>query len=138
MGGGDYRAPVQAVADFLQGKVSPDLRGIQPEIKPGFTIAPLHELYPPFITGAISQGMGEFGRRIKGFDQTGVFTGAETRSSAPLRILRNTDGESINVRGLFPTGEGAGYAGGIMSAAVDGIRMAEKIKSRFKQPGDSL
>lgn len=138
MGGGDYRAPVQAAADFLQGKVSPDLRGIQPEIKPGFTIAPLHELYPPFITGAISQGMGEFGRRIKGFDQTGVFTGAETRSSAPLRILRNTDGESINVRGLFPAGEGAGYAGGIMSAAVDGIKTAEKIKSRFKQPGDSL
>lgn len=132
MGGANWHAPVQLVEDFLVDRISRDLKEVVPSITPGYTLAPLHQLLSPVVTQGIKDGMAVFGRRIHDFDKNGLFTGVEARTSAPLRILRGTDLQSISHPGLYPCGEGAGYAGGIVSAAVDGIKAAEAVISRFK------
>lgn len=132
MGGANWNAPVQRVGDFLNDQSSRELSDIVPSITPGYQFAPLHQLLPQDVTQGIKDGMVVFGRRIHDFDKNGLFTGVEARTSAPLRILRGTDLQSVSHQGLYPCGEGAGYAGGIVSAAVDGIKAAEAVIKRFK------
>ena len=133
LGGGGYFAPVQSVPDFLEGRISDQLNTTQPTYQPGVRLADLHQALPVYITAAIREALGEFNRRIPGFSgQEAVFTGVETRTSCPLRITRGKDGQSVSVRGLYPAGEGSGYAGGIMSSAIDGIKAAERIIQTVK------
>ncbi|WP_428392040.1 NAD(P)/FAD-dependent oxidoreductase [Lichenicoccus sp.] len=128
VGGGDYRAPAQRVGDFLAGRASTTLGAVIPSYKPGVTPADLAACLPDFATVAIREALPHFDRRIPGFALAdAVMTGVETRTSSPLRIPRGEDGQSLNTEGLFPAGEGAGYAGGILSAAIDGIRAAEAV-----------
>lgn len=127
-GGGRYYAPAQTVGDFLQGgRVGRSFGTVQPTYRPGVTPADLHEVLPPFVTDAMQAALPIFGRRLKGYDDpNAVMTGVETRSSSPIRMMRNAHFES-NLKGIYPAGEGAGFAGGITSAAVDGIRVALEI-----------
>ena len=129
LGGGDYSAPAQLVGDFLQGVPSQALGEVEPSYKPGVRLGDLASALPSYAIDAIREAIPVFGRQIRGFDRPdAVFTGVETRTSAPLRITRDARSlQSLNVRGLFPCGEGAGYAGGILSAGVDGIRVAEAV-----------
>ncbi len=127
-GGGDYRAPAQLVGDFLAGRPSTALGAVIPSYKPGVTPTDLSLCLPDFAVAAIREALPAFGRQIRGFDMAeAVMTGVETRTSSPIRIRRGADLQSVNTRGLYPAGEGAGYAGGIYSAAVDGIRVAEAL-----------
>lgn len=128
-GGGGYRAPIQKYGDFKVGKITEIEGEIRHSYKPGITFADLNQVLPEFISDSIKEAMPVFGTKIKGFDcDDAILTGVETRSSSPVRITRNIEnGYSISVKGLYPAGEGAGYAGGIISAAVDGIRQAEKV-----------
>lgn len=124
-GGGDYRAPAQRVDDFLASRPSEALGSVQPTYRPGVTLCDLHEVLPQRITATLEQALPELGRRLAGFDRgDAVLTAPETRSSSPVRIVRGEDRQG-SIPGLYPCGEGAGYAGGIMSAAVDGICSAE-------------
>ena len=124
---GSYRAPAQRVGDFLAGKPSEGPGHILPTYRPGVTWCDLHDVLPGKITGAIAEALPQLEGKLKGFsDPDAVMTAPETRSSSPVRILRD-DTRQSRVRGLYPTGEGAGYAGGIMSAAIDGIQTAEAI-----------
>lgn len=129
LGGGNYRAPVQRVDDFIHGKKSTVLGEVTPSIGPDYKLTDLNPIFPQFISEAMKQGIVQMGKKLKGFDNgDAVLTAVESRSSSPIRILRNVDTlESIALGGLYPCGEGAGYAGGIISAAVDGIKCAEKI-----------
>ena len=127
-GGGDYRAPAQRVGDFLAGRPSIAIGTVVPSYQPGVTPTDLARCLPGFAVDAIREALPAFGRRIPGFDDPdALMTGVETRTSSPLRIRRGDDHQSPSVAGLFPAGEGAGYAGGIMSAAIDGIRTAEHL-----------
>ena len=128
MGGGNYCAPAQRVEDFLCHRPSKAIGEVLPSYRPGVTLTDLHGLFP----GELSESLAEGIRRMDGFLQgfahpDGILTGVESRSSSPVRILRDEGCQSVSVRGLYPCGEGAGYAGGIVSAAVDGIRCAEAI-----------
>lgn len=124
---GSYRAPAQKVGDFLAGRPSTGAGKVQPTYRPGVVWCDLHDVLPPGITGAIAQALPQLDGKLKGFAAPdAVMTAPETRSSSPVRILRDETRQSA-VRGLYPTGEGAGYAGGIMSAAIDGIMTAEVI-----------
>ncbi len=126
IGGGDYKAPAQLVGDFLKNIKSKHGGGVQPSYKPGVCWTRLSECLPEFAVSGIREGILAFDRRMRGFaDNSGVLTGVETRSSSPVRILRDAKTFECSVKGIFPIGEGAGYAGGILSAAVDGIRVAE-------------
>jgi hypothetical protein len=129
LGGGDYSAPGQLVGDFVAGVASRELGEVAPSYKPGVRLGDLATALPPYAIEAIREAIPVFGRQIRGFDRhDAVFTGVETRTSSPLRITRDAQSlQSLNVRGLFPCGEGAGYAGGILSAGVDGIRVAEAV-----------
>ena len=128
VGGGTYAAPVQRVGDFLAGRASTSLGEVIPSYKPGVTPSDLSLVLPEYIVNAIREALPVFGRRINGFDlPDAVMTAVETRTSSPIRITRNEHFESLNTRGLYPAGEGAGYAGGILSAAVDGTRVAEAV-----------
>ncbi len=128
LGGGDYFAPAQLVDDFLQGRISDQFGPTQPTYQPGVQLVDLNQAFPPYVTAAIREALGEFNKRIPGFSgPDAVFTGVETRTSCPIRILRGKDGQSVTVKGIYPVGEGSGYAGGIMSSALDGIKAAEKI-----------
>ena len=128
LGGGTYFAPVQTVGDFLAGHGSATLGTVIPSYKPGTTPADLARCLPDFAVAAMRQALPAFDREIKGYARPdAVLTAVETRTSSPLRIRRDDTGQSINTKGLFPAGEGAGYAGGILSAAVDGIRVAEAV-----------
>ncbi|MFJ4112278.1 NAD(P)/FAD-dependent oxidoreductase [Pseudomonas sp. NPDC089758] len=128
MGGSNYQAPAQLVGDFVAGKPSTALGSVEPSYKPGVTLGDLAPSLPAFAIEAIREALPAFDRQIKGYNlHDAVLTGIETRTSSPLRITRGTDYQSLNVRGLFPAGEGAGYAGGILSAGVDGIRIAEAV-----------
>ncbi|MFK3970344.1 NAD(P)/FAD-dependent oxidoreductase [Pseudomonas sp. NPDC087358] len=128
MGGENYEAPAQLVGDFVAGKASTELGSVEPSYKPGVKLTDLADALPAFAIEAIREALPAFDKQIKGFFQhDAVLTGIETRTSSPLRITRGADMQSLNVRGLFPAGEGAGYAGGIMSAGVDGIRIAEAL-----------
>lgn len=128
LGGGDYSAPGQLVGDFVAARPSRQLGDVMPSYKPGVLLGDLSTALPTYAIEAIREALPAFERQIKGFAMhDAVLTGVETRTSSPIRIRRNDHFQSMNVRGLFPAGEGAGYAGGIMSAAVDGIRVAEAL-----------
>ena len=132
LGGENYDAPGQRVADFLAGKASRGFGSVEPSYKPGVRPTDLgergNESLPPYAIAAIREALPAFERQIRGFAMPdAVLTGVETRTSSPLRITRGRDLQSLNVKGLYPAGEGAGYAGGIMSAGVDGIEVAEAV-----------
>lgn len=132
-GGGGYVAPVQLVGDFLKDKVSTRLNGVVPSYERGWVFTSLKECLPPYVIEVMKEGLLYFDKKIKGFASDGaVLTGIETRSSSPVRMIRNENYESIGMQGVYPCGEGAGYAGGIMSAAVDGIRVAIKIMENYR------
>lgn len=126
-GGGDYMAPAQLVGDFLDGKISKEFGRIKPSYTPGVKLTDLSESLPGYVIETLKLALIEFDKKLHGFaDKDAILTGVETRSSSPIRIQRNEKYES-NIKGIYPVGEGAGYAGGIISAAVDGIRVAEQI-----------
>ena len=129
LGGGNYCAPGQLVGDFLAGRPSTKFGSVQPSYTPGVHLCDLSTALPDYAIAAIREALPAFAKQIKGFDlPDAVLTGVETRTSSPLRIKRNDDDlQSVNTAGLYPAGEGAGYAGGILSAAVDGIRIAEAV-----------
>lgn len=128
LGGGNYDAPAQRVGDFLEGKPSTQLGSVEPSYKPGVHLTDLASVLPDYAIEAIREALPAFDQQIKGFAMAdAVLTGVETRTSSPLRITRGDDFQSLNVKGLYPAGEGAGYAGGILSAGVDGIRVAEAV-----------
>jgi uncharacterized FAD-dependent dehydrogenase len=127
-GGGTYAAPAQLVGDFIAGNPSAALGEVMPSYRPGVTPTDLSSCLPDYAIEAIREALPAFGRQIKGFDRAdAVLTGVETRTSSPIRIRRGEDFQSLNTRGLYPAGEGAGFAGGILSAAVDGIKVAEAV-----------
>lgn len=128
LGGSNYQAPAQLVGDFIAAKASTAIGSVEPSYKPGVALGDLALALPEFAIEAIREALPAFNRQIKGYAMhDAVLTGIETRTSSPLRITRGADLQSLNVRGLFPAGEGAGYAGGILSAGVDGIRIAEAV-----------
>ena len=128
LGGGTYEAPGQLVGDFLAGTPSHQLGEVVPSYKPGVHLGNLANALPGYAITALREAVPAFGKKIKGFDRPdAVLTGVETRTSSPLRIPRGADLQSVNVVGLYPAGEGAGYAGGILSAGVDGIKVAEAV-----------
>lgn len=127
-GGSDYRAPAQLVGDFLARRASVALGSIVPSYQPGIRLTDLNACLPDYVADAIREALPAFERQLKGFAMAdAVLTGVETRTSSPVRISRNGRYESVNTGGLYPAGEGAGYAGGILSAAVDGIEAAEAV-----------
>ncbi|KAB3530551.1 NAD(P)/FAD-dependent oxidoreductase [Alkaliphilus serpentinus] len=131
LGGSNYHAPCQLVGDFLKDKTSKEVAGVKPSYKPGVTMTDLRQCLPPYVTEAMKEAIIALNNKIRGFSNPeAVLTGVETRSSSPIRILRNDEMES-NIKGLYPAGEGAGYAGGIVSAAVDGIKVAEAIIRKY-------
>jgi uncharacterized FAD-dependent dehydrogenase len=129
LGGGDYCAPGQLVGDFIRRTPSTELGAIEPSYKPGVRLGDLTHSLPDYAIEAIREALPAFGRQIRGFDRAdALLTGVETRTSSPVRVTRDPDTlQSLTVRGLYPAGEGAGYAGGILSAGVDGIRVAEAL-----------
>ena len=130
----DYRAPAQTSRSFVNG-TKPDLDvPFTPSYRPGLVAADLRKVLPEPVSAALLEGLHDFERRLPGFSRSGLMIGIETRTSAPVRILRGEDGQSVNCPGLYPTGEGAGYAGGIMSAALDGFHQARKVIARFSKP----
>lgn len=133
LGGENYYAPIQLVEDFIRGERTVKLGNVEPTYKPGYKLEDLRKCLPSIVVDGLVEGIYNFDNKIKGFISSGsVLTGIETRTSAPIRILRNKELQSISTKGLYPTGEGAGYAGGIMSAAVDGLKVGEKIIEEFK------
>lgn len=128
LGGGNYKAPVQLIEDYLNHKSSTQIKSVTPTYSLGVTPCDLHSLFNEETNKALEEGLQAFNRKIKGYCEIGaVMTGIETRSSCPIRIKRDENLQSINIEGLYPCGEGAGYAGGIVSSAVDGIRCSEKF-----------
>ena len=128
LGGGTYEAPGQLLGDFLAGRASSALGSVLPSYQPGVRLTDLSRALPDYAIAAIREALPAFDRQIRGFAlPDAVLTGVETRTSSPLRITRGEDCQSVNVKGLYPAGEGAGYAGGILSAGVDGIRVAEAV-----------
>ncbi|MGI4948015.1 MAG: NAD(P)/FAD-dependent oxidoreductase, partial [Janthinobacterium lividum] len=127
-GGSSYAAPGQTVGDLLAGRASTAFGAVTPSYKPGVHLTDLTECLPPFVIAAFREALPVFGRQIAGYDHPdAVMTGVETRTSSPVRITRGRDFQSVNTAGLYPAGEGAGYAGGILSAAIDGIKVAEAV-----------
>ncbi|MBD8897586.1 NAD(P)/FAD-dependent oxidoreductase [Rhodanobacter sp. DHG33] len=139
MGGGDYSAPGQRVGDFLAGKASRAIGEVQPSYKPGVRLTDLSTALPDYAVASIRAAIPAFDRQIRGYAlPDAMLTGVETRTSSPVRIRRNDDNlQSLNTHGLYPAGEGAGYAGGILSAAVDGIRVAEAVALAITTPRSS-
>jgi len=135
LGGSNYNAPVQKVGDFLMNKVSDGFGRIKPTYMPGVTMANLNEILPEFVAETLKEGIVELDKKLHGFaDNDAILTGVETRSSSPVQITRNKDTlNSVNVRGLYPCGEGAGYAGGIMTAAIDGIKCAIEVLEKINR-----
>ncbi|MFI3174177.1 MAG: hypothetical protein R3Y53_03110 [Bacillota bacterium] len=132
LGGSDYTAPVQRVGEFLQ--LSNHKNELQPTYLPKTKSIDMAELFPPFIIESLREALPVFGKKLKGFHNgDGILTAVESRSSSPVRMVRNEHFESTAFSGLYPAGEGAGYAGGIISAAVDGIRVAEQIFEKYKE-----
>ena len=128
LGGGTYEAPGQLVGDFVAQQPSTALGTVEPSYRPGVKLGDLALALPAYAIEAMREAIPVFGRKIKGYDMAdAVLTGVETRTSAPLRITRGPDFQSLNTRGLYPAGEGAGYAGGILSAGVDGLKVAEAL-----------
>jgi uncharacterized FAD-dependent dehydrogenase len=128
LGGGNYHAPGQLVGDFIANRSSVEFGSVLPSYKPGVSLGNLDSSLPDYAIAAIREALPVFDRQIKGFAMhDAVLTGVETRTSSPIRIKRDETFQSMNTKGLFPAGEGAGYAGGIMSAAIDGIKVAEAV-----------
>ncbi len=135
LGGASQAAPVQLVGDLLRGVPSGALGRVAPSYRPGVQPADLRGCLPPFVVETIRMALPCFGRRVEGFDlPDAVLTGVETRTSSPVRMTRSAECEA-SIGGIYPAGEGAGHAGGIMSAAADGIRVAEAIIGRHAPPG---
>lgn len=127
-GGADYSAPAQRLGDFLAGRPSSTLGEVEPSYRPGIHLTDLAQVLPDYAVQAMREALPVFGLQIRGYDlPDALLTGVETRTSAPLRITRGDDLQSLNTRGLYPAGEGAGYAGGILSAGVDGLKVAEAL-----------
>jgi uncharacterized protein len=138
-GGSDYVAPGQRVGDLLAGRASTAFGEVTPSYKPGVRPTDLAECLPPFVLDAIREALPVFGRQIARYDDPdAVMTGVETRTSSPVRITRGRDFQSLNVAGLYPAGEGAGYAGGILSAAIDGIKVAEAVSLALTEQTPNL
>lgn len=134
-GGGAYRAPAQRVADFIEGRPSSGFGGVTPTVLPGAEPCDLARVLPGFVTHALGRALRAFDGQLPGFLlPDAVLTAAETRSSSPVRIVRDDSGQSVSAKGLYPAGEGAGYAGGILSAAVDGMRAAQRLISSCRPP----
>ncbi len=132
MGGGNFIAPIQLAEDFINDSKTTSLKDVKPTYSRGFAYAELSNIFPKDVSESLKAGLVDMDAKIKGFASSGaVLTGVESRTSSPLRILRGEDFQSVNVKGLYPCGEGCGYAGGIMSAAVDGILTAESIASKY-------
>lgn len=133
LGGKNYKAPIQLVGDFLNDRLSTNLGTVRPSYKPGYEFIDLRECLPKFVCDTMKEGLLLLDKKLNGFAMDdAILTGVETRSSAPIRIVRDEQTlESVNVKDLYPSGEGAGYAGGIVTAAVDGIKCAEKIISKY-------
>lgn len=129
LGGSDYCAPGQLVGDFIRGRASSEFGEVEPSYKPGVRLGDLAPSLPGYVIEAIREALPAFGKQIRGFDRPdAILTGIETRTSSPVRIKRDNESlQSISTRGLYPAGEGAGYAGGILSAGVDGIKVAEAV-----------
>ncbi len=128
LGGSSYHAPAQTVGDFLAGRSSEELGDVKPSYTPGIHLTDLAKALPPFAVAALREAIPAFDQQIKGFARPdGLLTGVETRTSSPICIKREANFQSVNIKGLFPAGEGAGYAGGILSAGIDGIRVAEAV-----------
>jgi uncharacterized FAD-dependent dehydrogenase len=128
LGGSNYEAPGQLVGDFIQGRPSTQLGSVIPSYKPGVHLTDLRNSLPEYVIHAMQEAIPEFDKKIKGFAMhDAILTGVETRTSSPLRITRGRDFQSVNIQGLYPSGEGAGYAGGILSAGVDGIKVAQAV-----------
>ena len=128
LGGANYDAPGQLVGDFIAGRASRQLGSVEPSYKPGVLLGDLRAALPTYATDAMREALPAFARKLKGFDMPdAVLTGVETRTSSPLKMPRGEDLQSSNTRGLYPAGEGASYAGGILSAGVDGIKVAEAL-----------
>ena len=131
--GGDYKAPAQTVGDFLQDRPSTGPGGVKPTYRPGVFWGDLRQVLPTKITDVLAQAIPALGQKLRGFDAPdAVLTGPETRSSSPVRVVRGEDLCSTGLAGLYPCGEGAGYAGGITSAAVDGMKCAEMVLKTIK------
>jgi uncharacterized FAD-dependent dehydrogenase len=134
-GGENYTAPGQLVGDFLNARASTDFGAVQPSYKPGVSLGDLSKVLPAFAVQAMREALPVFGRKIKGYDmQDAVLTGVETRTSSPLKMTRGENFQSLNTQGLYPAGEGASYAGGILSAGVDGIKVAEALAQSICKP----
>jgi len=132
VGGGNYEAPGQLVGDFLAQRPSTTWGSVEPSYKPGVKLVDLADVLPDYAVTAMREALPAFGRKIKGYDMAdAVMTGVETRTSSPLRIPRGDDFQSLNTRGIYPAGEGASYAGGILSAGVDGIKVAEALATHI-------
>ena len=134
LGGKNYNAPVQRVEDFLEGHKTKEFGRIKPTYMPGVTGADLNEILPQFVSETMKEAIVELDKKLHGFaDKDAVLTGVETRSSSPVQIIRDKESlNSVNVKGLYPCGEGAGYAGGIMTAAIDGLKCAIKVLNDYK------
>ena len=133
IGGRNYSAPVQLYNDFATSRISERFESVVPSYAAGYKFAPLNEILPTAVTDALKVAIPDMGKRLKGFDcPDAVLTGVETRFSSPVRLLRNDDGESITINGIYPCGEGSGYSGGITSSAADGLKIAEKIFEKYK------
>lgn len=134
LGGGDYSAPIQRLQDLLEGRASTGVGSVAPSYQPGVRPADLADLLPASMIAALREALPAFAKQLPGYDHPdAVLTAIETRTSSPLRIPRDQALESINVQGLTPAGEGAGFAGGILSAAIDGIRAAEAVALRLSE-----
>jgi hypothetical protein len=128
LGGGTYEAPGQLVGDFLAIRPSQNLGSVQPSYTPGVHLGDLSTALPDYAIAAIREAIPAFNKQINGFAMDdAMLTGVETRTSSPIRIKRDQNYQSLNTKGLFPAGEGAGYAGGILSAGIDGIKVAEAV-----------
>jgi uncharacterized FAD-dependent dehydrogenase len=135
VGGSNYEAPGQLVGDFLAQRPSSTWGSVQPSYKPGVKLVDLSDVLPDYAVAAMREALPVFGRKIKGYDMhDAVMTGVETRTSSPLRIPRGEDHQSTNTQGIYPAGEGASYAGGILSAGVDGIKVAESLARALMAP----
>lgn len=136
LGGGNYHAPAETVGSFLH-KGTTKRRVIHPSYQPGVVFTSIGEIFPKFVVDALQEAIPQMGKKLRGFDMPeAILTAVESRTSSPVRILRNPSTfESVSLKGLYPTGEGAGYAGGIVSAAVDGMKAAEKILEKHSKPG---
>ena len=136
LGGGGFAAPAQRVCDFISGSNPSGFGGVVPTYRPGISNKALRDCLPEAVYAGIKAGIGQFAFRLKGFDMgDAVLTAVESRTSAPVRILRDVSGQATRMQGLYPAGEGAGYAGGIVSAAVDGLRAAQRIMETYSPLG---